>query len=159
MKEKNNQKNMKNQIIIINKKINFNYYIEKKYEAGIILKGWEVKSLREKKVQIIESYIKIKKNKFYITESIINPLIFNCAFTNINPKRERELLLHKKEMIYINSYIKKKGYNIIPTKIYFKNHLIKVEIAIVIGKKLYDKKKNKKEKELIKEKLTYLKNM
>ncbi len=150
---------MKNQIIIINKKINFNYYIEKKYEAGIILKGWEVKSLREKKVQIIESYIKIKKNKFYITESIINPLIFNCAFTNINPKRERELLLHKKEMIYINSYIKKKGYNIIPTKIYFKNHLIKVEIAIVIGKKLYDKKKNKKEKELIKEKLTYLKNM
>ena len=150
---------MKNKIIIINKKINFNYYIEKKYEAGIILKGWEVKSLREKKVQIIESYIKIKKNKFYITESIINPLIFNCAFTNINPKRERELLLHKKEMIYINSYIKKKGYNIIPTKIYFKNHLIKVEIAIVIGKKLYDKKKNKKEKELIKEKLTYLKNM
>ena len=126
---------MKNKIIIINKKINFNYYIEKKYEAGIILKGWEVKSLREKKVQIIESYIKIKKNKFYITESIINPLIFNCAFTNINPKRERELLLHKKEMIYINSYIKKKGYNIIPTKIYFKNHLIKVEIEKVFEKK------------------------
>ena len=146
---------MKNHTIIINKKANFNYYIEKKYEAGIILEGWEVKSLREKKVQIIESHIKTKKNKIYITDLIINPIISNCTHKNINIKRDRELLLNKKEIIYINLYIKKKGYSIIPIKLYWVKHLIKIEIAIAVGKKLYNKKQDIKDKELNKEKFFY----
>lgn len=141
---------MNNQVIIINKKANFNYYLEKKYEAGIILEGWEVKSIKNKKLQIINSYIKIKKNKIYITEMILNP-ISNCILDNINTKRDKELLLKKKEIIQINSYIKKSGYSIIPTKVYLKEHLIKIEIAISKGKKLFNKKKDMKEKELNKQ--------
>lgn len=138
-------------IITKNKKANFNYYLEKKYEAGIILEGWEVKGLREKKTQITESYIKIKNNKIYITELIISPTITNCTHKTINTKRDRELLLKKKEIIYINSYIKKKGYSIIPTKLYWKKNLIKIEIAIAVGKKLYNKKQDIKDKQLKKE--------
>ncbi|QQG46862.1 MAG: SsrA-binding protein SmpB [Candidatus Azosocius agrarius] len=142
---------MKENIIITNKKAQFNYYLEKKYEAGIILKGWEVKSIRNKKIHILDSYIKIINNKLYIIEFNITPLTSNCTHVNIEIKRNKELLLNKKEIIYIKTYIMKKGYSVIPTKIYWKNNLIKIEIAIALGKKLYDKKKDIKEKELKKD--------
>ena len=139
---------MKNQTIIINKKAKFNYYLEKKYEAGIILEGWEVKSIKNKKIQITNSYIKIKKNKIYIMELIISPIISSCTNNTINTKRDKELLLKIKKIIQINSYINKGGYSIIPLEVYLKEHLIKIEIAVSKGKKIYNKKKDIKEKEI-----------
>lgn len=129
-----------------NKKAFHEYFIEKKYEAGIELIGQEVKSIKQGKVSIKESYIGDRNGEMYIYGMHVSP--FKEAYDkNVDPLRTRKLLLHKKE---INSLIGKKtqdGYTIVPLSVYENKGLIKIEIALAKGKKLYDKREAIKRKD------------
>lgn len=129
-----------------NKKAFHEYFIEKKYEAGIELIGQEVKSIKQGKVSIKESYIGDRNGQMYIYGMHVSP--FKEAYDkNVDPLRTRKLLLHKKE---INSLIGKKtqdGYTIVPLSVYENKGLIKIEIALAKGKKLYDKRESIKRKD------------
>ena len=133
-------------IIGSNRKANFQYEILNKYEAGIVLVGTEVKSLREAKVNLQESYAKFIKDELWL----VNSHISEYKYGNINnhePERKRKLLLNKRELRRIKAQLEEKGLTIVPTKIYFKGSLIKIEIAAAKGKKLYDKRESIKKRE------------
>ena len=132
---------------ILNKKANFNYYIENKIEAGISLQGTEVKSIRKGSADIKDSYIRIKDNEAYIINMYIAKYEEGNIF-NHDERRERKLLLHKKEILKLKKEIELDGITLIPTKIYLKNNKVKVEIGIAKGKKNYDKRESIKERDL-----------
>ena len=126
-------------IISINRKAKFNYFLEEFYEAGIVLKGSEIKSLRGGKVNISESYAFDNNGEIYLINSHI-PLYKESSYNNHNPKRNRKLLLNKREIDKLLGRIHREGFTLIPTKMYFKKGKAKIEIAIAKGKKKYDKR-------------------
>ena len=132
---------------ILNKKENFNYYIENRIEAGISLEGTEVKSIRKGSADIKDSYIRIKDNEAYIINMYIAKYEEGNIF-NHDERRERKLLLHKKEILKLKKEIELDGITLIPTKIYLKKNKVKVEIGIAKGKKNYDKRESIKERDL-----------
>ncbi len=138
-------------IISTNRRANHDYFLSDFLEAGIALKGTEIKSLRHNNVSIKESYVFLKNNEAYIINMNI-PIYEKGTIFNHEPKRDRKLLLHKSEIYRLQSKIKEKGYTIIPTKVYLKKGKAKVEIALAKGKKLYDKretiKKNESKREI-----------
>ena len=120
-----------------NRKARHEYFIEETYEAGIVLKGTEVKSIRQGKVSIKESYCMIKNGELYIYGMHITPYEHGNIY-NVDPLRTRKLLLHKRQINRLIGETKEKGFTIIPLSIYLLDGLIKVEIALAKGKKLYD---------------------
>jgi len=152
------RKYFQKKIITINRKAQYQYFIEDKIEAGIILKGWEVKSFREHSVQINESYITLKKGEAFIINVHLHVPITTCLYSNAKKQRDRKLLLHKKEINKLIGKIKETRYTIIPLKVYWKKHRIKVQIAIAKGKKNFDKRFEEKKKEWKMQKLKILKN-
>lgn len=133
-------------IIAANRKANFEYEIVSRIEAGLVLKGTEVKSLRDSKVNLTEAYGKFIKDELWL----VNAHISEYKFGNLNnhdPLRKRKLLMSKRELKRIKSALEEKGLTLIATKIYFKNSLIKVEMAVARGKKLYDKRESVKKRE------------
>ena len=126
-------------LIAQNKKAFHDFFIEETYECGIELVGTEVKSLREGRVNLKDSYASISNGEVYIKNMHISPYEKGNIF-NKDPLRERKLLLHKYEILKLVGKIKEKGYSLIPTKVYLKNSLVKVELALAKGKKLYDKR-------------------
>ena len=122
-----------------NKKAFHDFFIEETYECGIELVGTEVKSLREGRVNLKDSYASISNGEVYIKNMHISPYEKGNIF-NKDPLRERKLLLHKYEILKLVGKIKEKGYSLIPTKVYLKNSLVKIELALAKGKKLYDKR-------------------
>ena len=134
-------------MVILNKKANFNYYIENRIEAGISLEGTEVKSIRKGSADIKDSYIRIKDNEAYIINMYIAKYEEGNIF-NHDERRERKLLLHKKEILKLKKEIELDGITLIPTKIYLKKNKVKVEIGIAKGKKNYDKRESIKERDL-----------
>lgn len=135
---------------IKNKKAYFNYFIETELEAGLVLVGTEIKSVRQGKIDIIDSYIRIKNNEAYIINMFIDKYESGNIF-NHEPSRERKLLLHKKEIKKLLESVKKEGYSIIPLKVYINKGKAKVLIGIARGKKLYDKRRSIKERDLQRE--------
>jgi len=138
-------------IICLNRKASFNYFFEEKLEAGISLKGSEVKSLRDGKGNIADSYVIDKDGELFLINSHI-PLYRQSSYNNHNPKGERKLLLKKKEINKLIGRINQEGLTIIPIKLYFAKGKIKVEIAVAKGKKLYDKRQVKKTRDWNREK-------
>lgn len=126
-------------LIANNKKAYYDYFIEEKYEAGIALVGTEVKSLRQRHCSIKEAFIGIDKGEIFIHHMNISPYEKGNIF-NRDPLRTRKLLLHSYEINKLAGQIKEKGYTIMPLKVYLKDGLIKVEIGLARGKKLYDKR-------------------
>ena len=126
-------------LVANNKKAYFDYFIEDTYEAGLVLHGTEVKSLRMGKCSIKESYIKDEKGEMYIHGMHISPYEKGNIF-NKDPLRVRKLLMHKYEINKLLGKVKEKGYTIVPLKVYFKGSLAKVEMGLARGKKLYDKR-------------------
>ena len=126
-------------LIANNKKAYHDYFIDEKYEAGIELFGTEVKSLRMGKCSIKESFIKIENNQVYVYGMHISPYEKGNIF-NKDPLRSRKLLLHKLEIRKLQAKIKENGYTLVPLQVYFKGSLVKVEIGLARGKKLYDKR-------------------
>ena len=128
-------------LIANNKKAYHDYFIEEKYEAGIELHGTEVKSLRMGKCSIKEAFVRIEKGEVYIYGMHISPYEKGNIF-NKDPLRVRKLLLHKAEIHKLLGKTKEKGIAIVPLKVYFKGSLVKVEIGLAKGKKLYDKRQD-----------------
>ena len=138
---------MAHKIIATNRKAHHNYHIVQKYESGIVLKGSEVKSVRESKVSIKESYVRFIKDELYAVGMNIAEYS-NQGYTTHDPQRVKKLLLNKKEIVEVREYIDQKGYTLIPTSVYLKNGKIKVEFGIAKGKKLWDKRKDKMDKDV-----------
>ena len=128
-------------LIANNKKAYHDYFIEEKYEAGISLHGTEVKSLRMGKCSVKESFVRIQNGEVYIYGMNISPYEKGNIF-NKDPLRIRKLLLHRSEINKMEAKLKEKGLTLVPIKVYFKNSLVKVEIGMARGKKLYDKRQD-----------------
>lgn len=146
-----------NQQIAENRKARFEYTLEETFEAGIVLQGWEVKSLRGGKAGIADSYVIIKNSEAWLLNAQITPL--HSASTHIHPEnhRTRKLLLHKKELRRLIGAVERKGYTLIPLTLYWKNGLAKVKIAIAKGKKLFDKRETEKNRDWQRDKQRILK--
>ena len=128
-------------LVANNKKAYHDYFIEEKYEAGLVLHGTEVKSLRMGKCSIKEAFIRIENGEVYAYGMHISPYEKGNIF-NKDPLRPRKLLLHKQEINKIAGKMAEKGYTVVPLQVYFKGSLVKVEIALAKGKKLYDKRQD-----------------
>ena len=141
------QKN--NKIVAKNPTAHHNYTIENTIETGIVLSGTEIKSIRQGKVNLKDSYAIIKNGELYIVGMHISPYENGNIF-NKDPLRNRKLLIHKKEINKLFGLTKQKGYSLVPIKLYFKGNFIKLELGIGKGKKLYDKRQDiaKKDAEL-----------
>ena len=133
-----------------NKKAYHDYFIEEKYEAGISLAGTEVKSLRMGKCSLKESFIRVENGELFIYGMHISPYEKGNIF-NKDPLRVRKLLLHRHEINLIAGQMTQKGYTIVPLQVYFKGSLVKVEIALARGKKLYDKRQDIAKKDMRRE--------
>jgi len=138
-------------IICLNRKASFNYYFNELIEAGIVLKGSEVKSLRDGKGNIADSYAVDKNGEIFLINSHI-PLYKQSSYNNHLPNEERKLLLNKKEINKLIGSINQDGLTIIPTKLYFSKGRVKVQLAVAKGKKLYDKRQVKKKRDWNREK-------
>tara|TARA_Y100000310_G_scaffold5955_1_gene6854 strand:+ start:46 stop:516 length:471 start_codon:yes stop_codon:yes gene_type:complete len=141
-------------IISKNRKAHYNYFFKEFLEAGIVLYGSEVKSLRDGKANISESYAFDDKGEIYLVNSHI-PSYKESSYNNHDPKRNRKLLLNKKEINKLIGRINREGFTLIPTKIYFKKGKAKVEIAVAKGKKHYDKRQSLKKRDWNREKTRY----
>ena len=141
-------------IISNNRKARFNYFFKEFYEAGIALKGSEVKSLRDGKANISESYAFDHHGEMYLVNSHI-PSYKESSYNNHDPRRNRKLLLNKREINKLMGRINREGFTLIPTKLYFKKGKAKVEIAVAKGKKQYDKRHTKKKIDWDKERARY----
>lgn len=128
-------------LVANNKKARFDYFIEDTYEAGISLSGTEVKSLRMGKCSIKESFVRVENGEVYIYGMHISPYEKGNIF-NKDPLRVRKLLLHKYEINKLTGKLKEKGLTLVPLQVYFKGSLVKVEIGLARGKKLYDKRQD-----------------
>lgn len=135
-----------NRQVVNNKKAKHEYFIEKTYEAGIELKGTEVKSIRQGKASIQESYVNIHHGQAWIVGMHISPYEQGNIY-NVDPVRDRRLLLHKKEIRELEEAITRDGYTIIPLSLNIRRGLVKFDIAIAKGKKLYDKRQTLREKD------------
>ena len=138
-------------IICNNRKAKFNYFFNDFFEAGISLKGSEVKSLRDGKANISEAYAIDEQGEIFLLNSHI-PSYKESSYNNHDPKRNRKLLLNKREINKLIGRINREGYTIIPTKLYFKKGKAKIEIAVAKGKRQYDKRQVKKKKDWDREK-------
>ena len=128
-------------LVANNKKAYFDYFIEDKWEAGIALYGTEVKSIRMGKASIKESYIKIENGEVFIYNMHISPYEHGNIY-NKDPLRDRKLLLNKRELLKLYSKVKIDGYSLVPISLYFKGSLVKLELGVGKGKKLYDKRQD-----------------
>lgn len=133
-------------IVATNKRASFEYFIEDKIEVGVVLEGCEVKSVRLGKISINESYVIIRGNEAFLIGAHIAQYD-KGSYNNKESRRTRKLLLHKYEINKLRGKIESKGYTLVPLKVYFKDALIKIEIGLCKGKKLFDKRRSIKDKE------------
>jgi len=136
-----------NKRIADNKKAAFNYHFEERYEAGIVLQGWEVKALREGKVQLTDGYVIIRNGELFIIGLQINPL--NTASTHVNPDsvRSKKLLMHKAEIRRLIGKVEQKGYTLVPINLHWKEGKVKCDFALAKGKGEHDKRDTIKDRE------------
>lgn len=143
--------------IALNRKARFDYFIEQEFEAGVALQGWEVKSLRDGRAQLKESYVMVLHGEIFLIGAHFSPL--GSASTHIlpDPTRSRKLLLHKKEIAKLIGARERAGYTIVPLSLYWKNGRVKAKIALAKGKKQYDKRHTIKQREWDRDKHRILK--
>ncbi len=141
---------MSQKIVCRNKKAAHEYFLEEFLEAGLVLLGAEVKSLRDGRSNLVDSYAKVTKGEVFLHNMHITPYPF-AHHMQLDPTRKRKLLLNRREIRRLIGKTEQKGFSLIPTKVYFKNGRAKVEIALAKGKRKYDKRQSLKEKDLKKE--------
>ncbi|MEJ2425750.1 MAG: SsrA-binding protein SmpB [Candidatus Thiodiazotropha sp.] len=152
MSKKSKKKNSGGSTIALNKKSGHDYFIEDRYEAGLSLQGWEVKSLREGRVQIKESYVTIKDGEAFLFGAHIVPLSTASTHIHPDPIRTRKLLLHRSELNKLIGLVERKGYTLVPTAMYWKKGMAKLEIGLAKGKKQHDKRASDKDRDWQREK-------
>lgn len=146
-----------NTSIAVNRKAGHEFFIEDRFEAGLVLEGWEVKSLRAGRVQLDQGYILLKHGQAWLFGALITPL--QTASTHIHPdsQRSRKLLLHQRELNKLIGSVERRGYTIVPLSLYWKNNRVKIEIGLAKGKKLHDKRATEKERDWQRQKQRLLK--
>lgn len=149
---------MDGKVICLNRSATFEYYILERIEAGIVLEGAEVKSLRAGNVNLKDSFCLMQNGELFIKNMHIAVYEKSGAFNSKDSRRDRKLLLHKAEMIKLVSKVQQKGLTLIPLKLYFKEALIKLELGLCQGKHVYDKKKATMEKDIKREQERAIKN-
>lgn len=153
----NKQSKTVERLIAANKKAFHDYTIEARFEAGLVLEGWEVKSIRAGKVQLKESYILLKKGEAWLIGAHISPLLSASTHIIPDPVRTRKLLLHERELSKLHRAKERDGYTIVPLDLHWHRNYIKAEIGIAKGKKTFDKRAATKEREWNREKQRLLK--
>ncbi len=148
----NGKKAPHNPTIALNKKARFDFELEEKFEAGISLQGWEVKSLRAGKGQITDTYVLLKNGEAWLIGALISPISTVSTHFVIDSRRTRKLLLSRRELDKLIEATQQKGYTCVCTAMYWKNHLVKVEIALAKGKQKHDKRETEKERDWNREK-------
>jgi len=145
--------NKKIQIISSNRKARFNYEISDTYEAGIVLTGHEIKAIRKGQISLAESFVRTEKGELWLYNTHIANYESgsNSSYMNTDPTRKRKLLLHKQDILKLNSKVMQKGLTIMALKIYIKGHRAKAEIGLAKGKKIYDKRRTIMERDLKRE--------
>jgi SsrA-binding protein len=133
--------------IAVNRKARFDYFIEERYEAGISLMGWEVKSMRAGKAQIAEAYVYVKNGEAFLFGAHLNPL--NSASTHVetDPTRTRKLLLNRRQLDHLIGAVERRGYTLVPLQLYWKEGRAKLEIGLAKGKKQHDKRNTEKDRD------------
>lgn len=157
--KKSKKKNSKgSNTIASNRYVSHEYFIEERFEAGLVLQGWEVKSLREGRAQLKESYVLIKRGEAWLFGAHFTAL--TSASTHVTPEaiRSRKLLLHRQELNKLIGNVERKGYTLVPLSLYWKNALVKVEIGLAKGKKQHDKRAASKERDWQREKARIMKH-
>lgn len=146
-----------NNTIAQNRKATHEYFIEDRFEAGLVLEGWEVKSIREGRVQLDQSYILLKNGEAFLFGALITPL--KTASTHISPEsqRNRKLLLKRREIDKLIGSVDRKGYTVVPLSMYWKNNYVKIGVGLAKGKKLHDKRATEKERDWAREKQRLIK--
>ncbi len=144
-------------VIAVNRRASFEYFIEERFEAGLSLQGWEVKSLRVGKANISDAYVTVKNGEVILLGAQITPLKTSCAFVVSDPTRTRTLLLNKREIGKLMGKSKNAGYTIIPLKMYWSGSWAKLEIGIAKGKQDHDKRDSIKDREWQRDKARVMK--
>ncbi|MDR2366356.1 MAG: SsrA-binding protein SmpB [Zoogloeaceae bacterium] len=138
--------------IASNKSAFHDYFIEEKYEAGLALEGWEVKSIRAGRVQIREAYVLVKRGEIWLLGMHVTPLPAASTHVHPDPTRTRKLLLHTGQIMQLIGKVERAGYTLVPLELYYAHGRIKVEIGLAKGKKQHDKREDEKEKDWAREK-------
>ena len=138
--------------IALNKRARHEYHIDERFEAGISLQGWEVKSLREGRINLSEAYAVVKGGEIHLFGASIPPLISASTHVVADDRRTRKLLLHRAEIDKLIGAVERKGMTLIPTAMYWKNNCVKLEIGLAHGKQLHDKRATEKERDWQREK-------
>lgn len=155
---KNSKKQNHSDRIAENRKARFDYFIEDTLEAGLVLEGWEIKSLRAGKGQIGESYVLLKNNEAWLFGAHIHPLITASTHSEHDPLRSRKLLLHRQQIDRLMGQVDQKGYTVVVLSLYWSKGKVKAEIGLAKGKKLHDKRATEKEREWNRDKQRILKD-
>ena len=138
--------------IALNKRAKFEYHLDQRIEAGLVLTGWEIKSIRDGRANLIDSYVVMKAGEAFLVGAHISPLMTACTNVVAEPRRERKLLLNKKEIARLFASSSQTGHTIVATALYWKGHRVKCEIALAKGKQLHDKRATEKERDWSKQK-------
>ncbi len=144
--------------IALNKKARHDYFIEKNYEAGLALKGWEVKSLRAGKAQIREAYVVVRNNEIWLIGAQITPLSTASTHVHADPSRTRKLLLHRREIDQLIGFVDRKGYTLVPLRLYWKDGRAKLDVGLARGKKQHDKRAADRDRDWQRQKARILKH-
>ena len=151
------QKQSESNTIALNKKSRHDFILGERYEAGLVLEGWEVKSLREGRVQLRDSYVIVKDNEAFLLGALITPLPTASPHIQPDPQRTRKLLLHREELNKLIGAVERKGFALIPTAMYWKKGRAKLEIALAKGKQAHDQRASERERDWSREKQRLLK--
>jgi len=158
MAKQNKKSGKSSSTIVLNKKSRHDYILEDRFEAGLVLEGWEVKSLREGRVQIRDSYVLIKDGEAWLLGAVITPLPTASTHIQPDPQRTRKLLLHREELNKLIGAVERKGYSLVPTAMFWKKGRAKLEIALAKGKKAHDKRASLKERDWQRDKQRIIKS-
>jgi len=146
------QKNSRNATIALNKQAKHEYFIENRYEAGLVLEGWEVKGIRSGRVQLKESYVVLKDGEAWLLGAHVSPLTSASTHVHPDPIRTRKLLLHGEELKKLIGAVERRGYTLVPLAMYWKKGRAKLEIALAKGKQAHDKRATERDRDWGREK-------
>lgn len=134
-------------LIVDNRKVRHEYHIEERFEAGLVLEGWEVKSIRAGKMQLADSHVVFRKGEAWLLNAHCSPLATVSTHIEPNPTRTRKLLLSRREINKLMGKVQQQGYTVVPLNMHWKHNCVKVEVALVKGKKLHDKRAAEKKRD------------
>ena len=144
-------------LIAENRRARFDYFIDERYEAGLVLEGWEVKSLRAGKVQITEAHVQVRKGEVFLLGAHLSPLNTISTHVHANPTRSRKLLLNHREITHLMSAVERKGYTVVPLEMLWQRGKAKLRIGLAKGKKQHDKRATEKDRDWKRDKARLLK--